>query len=165
MKVCRRAKLLVSGHTGSCLVKPRSAGTGEQRRPQHSFATTAPSPRDESGWGGGNGRATIPPQHLRNLTQSFNTARRDPNSSSLPFGLSFKQHVPRCYIVGCLKGRGESREKESSTYTPRSEQVQQDQISFRCCNDKAPVNTSFRLNSWHRHTCKHSPWPSLLTQL
>lgn len=59
--------------------------------------------------------------------------------------------VPSCYIMGCLKDGDESREKESSAYTPKSEQVERDQFSFSYCNDKAPANTSSRqVNSWHR---------------
>lgn len=100
-------------------MKPCPAGTWEQR-PRHLFVTAAPSFTDAIV---AEVAATEEQQlpNPQNLIQSFNTTRKDPDSSSLPFALSFQHRGPQ---LGCLKGGDESREKESGTYTHRSEQME-----------------------------------------
>ena len=133
-------------------MKPYPAGTWEQRRPWHCFATTAPSPRDENGWRGGNGGTMTPPPAPKISLRALILPGKIQTAAASHLPRLLNNTVPSCYIMGCLKHGDDSREKESSTYTPRSEQVERDQFSFSCCNDKAPVNTSSRrgVNSWHR---------------
>lgn len=94
-------------------MKPCPAGTEKQKRPQHHFATTAPSPRDENGWGGGNGRKNnsypAPKISLRALILPGKIQAAA--ASHLPCFLNTM--VLSCCIMGCLKDEDEIREKKA----------------------------------------------------